>query len=235
MPSTLSDASPLRIHYGRGEIEALARHRRVVLQPDHYGSAELATLIESGTGPLAYLALSEDTGPSAAWMRPQRNPDWEGRYVHLAHPAWVDHVLTQANAALSSGFVGLFLDTLDVTTVFPADRVPLLDLVRALRRVAGERYVLANRGFDLLPDLAACVDGFVFEGFSTTWLGGYRPLPHDELLANVEALHRVRATGRDLYALDYSENTELAAFARARARTHDLPLQVADRHLTRCI
>ena len=68
----------------------------MVLQPDFYTPEELAVLAERGVQPLAYLSLSEDTGPPAPWQRADRNPDWGGAFVHVGHPGWVEHVVGQA-------------------------------------------------------------------------------------------------------------------------------------------
>ena len=91
---------------------------------------------------------------------------------------------------------------------------------------------MANRGFELQPELSQFVDGFLFEAFSTTWEDGYRALRPLELLANVDLLDRLRVTNREVFALDYAVTESLAAFALARAATHGLPLQVSNRELT---
>ena len=109
--------------------------------------------------PLAYLSLSEDQGPPAPWQRADRNPDWGGAFVYVGHPGWVEHVVGQARAALEAGFAGLFLDTLNVELTYPEDVPHLLDLIAALREEAGDAYILANRGFGMLPRLVELVDG----------------------------------------------------------------------------
>lgn len=225
-------SSPL-VYYGHGAITTLRRHERVVLKPGHYAAADLATLGRHGTTALAYLSLSEDPGPSAPWHRPERNAIWGGHYVQVAHPAWQDLTLQRAEAAFAAGFAGLFLDTLELPADFGDDRGSLVALTKRLRTLAGARYLLANRGFDLYQELAPLVDGFLFEAFSTTWEDGYRALSQWDLLRNVDLLNRLRGTGRDLYALDYAVTYDLAAFARARAATHRLPCQVSNRELTR--
>lgn len=233
MPSSWCSDPALLVYYGEGGLDRLARHRRVVLQRLHYSPAQLAELTALGTASLAYLALSEDRGPGAPWHRAESNPLWGGRYVEVAHPDWRRRTLERAERSLERGFHGLFLDTLDTPTLFPDDREPLLALVADLRALVGDRWILANRGLDLCADLAPLVDGFMFEAFSTTWIDGYRALPNEELLANAHRLLDLQATGRPLYALDYATSPELARFARARARTHDMPSQVSNRNLTR--
>ncbi len=177
MPSIYSSSGELTVYYGHGELERLAGMRRVVLQPGYHQPSELAELNAGGTETYAYLALSEDTGPLAPWQRSESNPDWGGHYVDLTHPGWRELVSERTSAALELGFTGLFLDTLDLPTRYPAAGEPLLELVAAARSAVGDGYLLANRGYDLHEQLAPLVNGFLFEAFSTTWHGGYRALP----------------------------------------------------------
>lgn len=233
MPSIYSSSSELVVYYGRDELERLAGQRRVVLQAGYHLESELAELKAAGTETLAYLALSEDTGPPAPWQRAESNPDWGGRYVDLTHPGWLELVNERTSAALDLGFSGLFLDTLDLPAKFSDEEEPLLELVTAVRSAVGSGYLLANRGYALHEQLAPLVNGFLFEAFSTTWQGGYRALTGVDLMGNAARVNALRASGRDLFALDYADTPALAAFARSRAATHGLPLQVADRNLTR--
>ncbi len=248
MPSTCCSHGRLFVYYGQGGVDVLERFERVVLQPTRYSPAELERLRQAGTRPLAYLSLTEDTGPEAPWQRPSRNPAWGGRYVDVGHPGWRAHVARQANAALARGFTGLFLDTLEPPPGHPEDAAALLELVAELRRlvdgagasavgttdasVPGPGYLLANRGLTLHRQLAPLVDAFLFEAYSTTWEDGYRSLGPAQLQENVKWLGALQATGRQLYLLDYANRPQLAAFAASRAATQGLPLQVTNREVS---
>nr|BFE73233.1 hypothetical protein GCM10020092_065340 [Actinoplanes digitatis] len=169
---------PICFYYGDGHLEELATYPRVVLQPDFYSPQELALLADKGVQTLGYLTLSEDQGPPAPWQRKERNPDWGGAFVEVGHPLWVEHVVGQAKDAMAAGFAGLFMDTLNVELTWPEDIPHLLTLVAAIRTEAKPGYLLANRGFGMLPQLAELVDGVVFESFSARWTEeGYAPWP----------------------------------------------------------
>ncbi|MER7008993.1 endo alpha-1,4 polygalactosaminidase [Dactylosporangium sp. NPDC000555] len=229
----MSGLAPIVFYYGAGRLEELCQYRRAVLQPEFYRPEELQRLRADGTEPLAYLSLSEDQGPPAPWQRPQRNPDWGGAFVDVSHPGWTEHVIGQARAAIDAGFSGLFLDTLNVELTFPEDLPHLLRLVAALRQAAGSGYVLANRGFGLLPDLAEHIDGILFESFSARWTDdGYGPWPADILEGHARIAEDLPRYDLDLFALDYADTPGLADFARRRAALFGMPCVVSDRALS---
>jgi hypothetical protein len=149
---------PIALYYGSGRVDDLLGYRRVVLQPGSYAKAEIAELQRGGTQPLAYLSLSQDQGPRAPWHRDQIDPDWGSALVHVGHPGWVEKVMSEAAEALEAGFTGLFLDTLNVEWTHPEDVPHVLTLIAALGELAGASgYLLANRGFAMLPKLAHLV------------------------------------------------------------------------------
>ncbi|MEV7230672.1 hypothetical protein AB0M79_27160 [Polymorphospora sp. NPDC051019] len=226
---------PLAVYYGAtAGWERLARYDRVVLQPGSYPAEELGRLRRYGTQPLGHLSLSEDHGPPAPWHRHDRNPEWGGRYVHVGHPGWMQHVVDQARAMMAGGFGGLFLNSLNVELTFPEDLPHMLTLIAAVREEARPDYLLANRGFALLSRLADLVDGVLFESFSVAWVAsGYAPWPPATLEAHARIAERLLGFDLDLYALDYCDDKGLAEFARRRARRFGLHSFVSDRALTR--
>ncbi|MEV6964135.1 NAD-dependent epimerase/dehydratase family protein [Hamadaea sp. NPDC051192] len=224
---------PIAFYYGNGQLDRLTEYRTVVLQPDFYRARDLLYLGQRGVRTLAYLSLSEDQGPPAPWQRDDRNPDWGGHFVHVDHPGWVDHVLNQADTALAMGFDGLFLDTLNVELTYPEDVPHLISLITAMRAMAGSAYILANRGFGMLPELAELVDGMLFESFSVRWVeDGYAPWPQDVLEHHAQIAEGLAELGLDLFALDYADSDGLAAFAARRAEQFGLEVFVSDRALS---
>jgi hypothetical protein len=231
----VSISSKLVVYYGSGELSALERFELVALQPGHYSSAELKQLRDAGSTPLAYLSLGEDVGSAAPWQRSEKNPDWHGHYVQAGHPGWGEQLRTQAEALLTRGFGGFLLDTLDTVDLFPDDRDAYLRLVASIRSLTPSAYLLANRGFSLLPELAEHIDGLLFEAFSSTWQadGTTQALSPADLFFNTEITTELEPLGLDLYALDYADTPALEAFARDRAASHRLTSLISSRDLTR--
>lgn len=225
---------PICFYYGDGRLADLTGYQRVVLQPGFYQPAELRYLADHDVQALAYLSLSEDQGPPAPWQRQERNPDWGGAFVHVGHPLWVAHVVDQAKAAIGRGFAGLFLDTLNVELTYPEDLPHLLTLIGAIREEAKPAYLLANRGFGMLPRLAELVDGIAFESFTARWTEhSYAPWPPDVLEFHAQIAEQLLRLELDLYSLDYADTPGLTDFAERRARQFGLQSFVSDRALSR--
>lgn len=223
---------PIAFYYGTNEIDRLATFDRVVLQANAYDDQDIARLVVRGARPMCYLALTEDTGPPAEWQRADRNPDWGGAFVHVGHPGWSAHVLDQAQRLRIRGFQGFFLDTLNIELTYPEDLPHLLTLVAAIRELTFPDYLLANRGFGLLPQLADLVDGVLFESFTSRWVeGGYAPWPPDVLEVHSHYAEKLLGMDVDLYALDYADTPRLAEYARDRAARFGMPCFVSTRDL----
>ncbi|WP_217281295.1 endo alpha-1,4 polygalactosaminidase [Kibdelosporangium persicum] len=224
---------PIAFYYGTDQIDRLAAFDRVVLQGDAYSEQDIASLVVRGVRPLCYLSMTEDTGPPAAWQRGDRNPDWGGHFVHVGHPGWSEHVLDQAEEMRRRGYRGFFLDTLNIELTFPEDLPHLLTLVAALRELTYPDYLLANRGFGLLPHLAELVDGVLFESFTSRWVeGGYAPWPPDVLDVHARYAETLLGLDVEVFALDYADTPRLAEFARQRAARFGMPCFVSTRDLT---
>ncbi len=226
---------PLAVFYGHGEVATLQRFQRVVLQAPHYSNEDVCALKTAKTSPLAYLSLGEDVGEDAPWHRSERNPAWYGHYIQAAHPGWSAQVLKTAQMLLARGFEGFLLDTLDTVDLFPEDRDAYLQLVADLRRLAPRGYLLANRGFSLLPELAEYLDGVLFEAFSSTWQtdGTTGALPEGDLKINADRVSKLKTLGLDLYALDYVDTPALEAITRDRAQANGLVPLISNRNLTK--
>jgi polysaccharide biosynthesis protein PelA len=224
-------------YYGSGRLDELTKFPLVILQPDHYQPTEIEALRAKGTLTLSYLSLGEDNTlvEGAPWyMRtaagdPRINPDWQTYYIDTRHPAWRQHVLSTRIPAIlaQSRFDGLFLDTLDSQDLFPEIRGGTISLVHAIRAAYPNAILVANRGFTLLEQIAADLDGVMFESFSTYYRAGHYhnwdtlDRENNERLA--DWINRLRLTyPLTLFALDYAlpHEKERIEYAVRRARVH---------------
>lgn len=219
------------VYYGHQHLRKLSAYQTVVLQPLHYTPAEVQWLRQQGVRVLAYVSVGEDPSPQrSAWSRRTRNPEWGTWYVKIGHASWTAHLHTIADEYLHH-FDGLMLDTLDGATMFPSDRSPLLRTLRGLRQRHPKAYFLANRGFELLPEMGQYVDGVLLESFTTSWTDGYRKLLPNELHYTGEMLRRVRLSKLDVYALDYACTPQQRRAAQTRARAQGVNTFISVREL----
>lgn len=223
---------PFAVYYGVGKLRELARFDTVVVHPNQYTRSDVEKLSAGGTRVLAYLSLGEDNGPEAPWHLEERNHVWNTQHVALTHPGWRRFLRAQVDACMPV-YHGFLLDTLEVVDVRPEARSQMMALLRELRRQAPHMYLLANRGFSLLPDMGKLVDGVLIESFSTTWEDGYRKHSPEALSFTHEMKMQVQRAGLDVYGLDYATTPQLARFARQRAARLGVPTFVSTRELHR--
>lgn len=237
----------LHLYYGRNYLEALTQYQRVVLQPNHYTSQKLLYLQQNQVSPLAYLSLGESyidqpfnkPADNSDWQRNLCNTYWQTRFVYVASKSWREKVLSKAEQYIKQGFQGFLLDNLDVVDLFPEEKQAMMSLIAELRESFPTSYLLANRGFSLLPEMVLLVDGLIFEAFSTRWhinkLGEtfHRKLPARDLKINSQRVDKLHYSGLDLYALDYAYSLSLTTFAKIRATYHNLISVISNRYITK--
>jgi polysaccharide biosynthesis protein PelA len=168
--------------YGQtGDEAALAAYDLIVLDPMFQGS--LAQVGAGGARLCAYLSLSEIRradpffGNLDVACLLEENPAWPGTYrIDVRQAAWKQLVLHEMMPAIiARGFTGLMLDTLDtppwLEQIDPIAnrgmRQASIDLVRAIRRVSPDMFVIVNRGYAILPDLLRMVDAVLAESLLT--------------------------------------------------------------------
>jgi uncharacterized protein (TIGR01370 family) len=219
------------IYYSdRAPAADLADYDLVVLDADRH--PPLAALRERGRVVLAYLSLTEIgrhrrpfTGleRSGALLGP--HPHWtDAHYVDVRRPEWTKTVLDELiPTALSAGFNGLFLDTLDDVELFERDepgrsrgmRQAAIDLVRAIRQRYPPLVLMVNRGYALMSDLAPSVDILLGESVVTSFdqaTKAYRRVSPSDIQWQQDALRRAKTTNPALrlFTLDYWDPADTA-------------------------
>lgn len=223
---------PFGVYYGTGQLRALGGYDLVVVHPGQYPAEDVRWLAAQGTRVLAYLTLGEDDGPAAPWHLGTLNTTWNTRHVRLDDPRW-HRQLQDRVKTFGPTYHGFFLDTLEVVDVRPEARADMVRLLQKLRRWAPGSYLLANRGFSLLPELSRLANGALLESFSSTWTDGYRRLTPQELEYTAAMKARVEQARLDVYGLDYAVTPALSRFARQRAARMGVPHFVTTRELDR--
>lgn len=221
----------------RGDLDTLATHDVVVLDPAPYGPDDLDVLRDAGALTLGYVNVGEVEAwrPFAdrvdpAWVLGE-NPNWPGhRFVDAREPGWREIVVeTAARDVARRGFDGLFLDMADVAVVYPETADGVVALVRELRAAYPDLALVINRGFPLLDRLGDALDGLLVEG---VWMGpdfatdGVRATPAEERDALLGHLLSFQRAGGAAFVIDYAQTDAQRASIRASARRAGLPVHV---------
>lgn len=184
---------------------------------------------------LAYLSLGE-VAPSRPWFRqlPEAafsgsNADWRSHIVDQSWPGWADFVVEQLAAPLwQAGYRGFFLDTLDSYQLAtpPAEwarqQAGLLAVIGALKKRFPQATIIANRGFELLPQMAPLIDAVAAESLYQGWRADrqqYRVVPEADRAWLSGKLHEVQQRwGKLAIAIDYVAPGQRALARQTAAR-----------------
>jgi len=172
------------VYYGRGKAEDLARFNLAVVEPSAQTPASLKTLHEAKTLVLAYISVVEVYPDSCEFMalkkedflqagggKPLVNTVYGNWMADLRSERWRGLLRRKAGSLLSSGYDGLFLDTIgnaEHPALLPADRDGLImaavSLVKELREEHADRVLVQNNGLErLCLYTARLVDGICWE------------------------------------------------------------------------
>jgi hypothetical protein len=213
---------------------AVLAHNLCILDPAAEFSLEPGHAL--GHTYLAYVSTVEVAPDSPAAKSAQargipilgKNPGWNSGVLDITHAAWEDWLIEDVvQPAISKGYDGVFLDTLDSVmritserpTAGPACREAL---VRAIKRIdqqfPGKRIVL-NRGFLFLETLGDAVDGVLVESLFQTWSPEKKTYSATRVEGSEWLLHHIaiiQAKKLPVYVVDYVPVAD-EALARATA------------------
>jgi len=236
-------------YYGSNHLVDLAEFNLVILQPSHYSAKDIRVLRSQNTYPIAYLAVGEEPAAQStvSWSLIDpvtglvvRNPVWQTILVDCRSPAWQTYILQQRiPEIIARGFLGIFLDTLDIAEQYPVTRWGVIRLIQQIRSFYPNLFLIGNRGFSILDETIGLLNAFLFESFTTYSINdladGYAIWDNQALAWTASQVTKLHAMGVKipLLALDYAASTddELRRFAIQRARRYGLLPYVTTRLL----
>lgn len=172
------------------------------------------------------------------------NPDWPASYfVDVRDPRWRAMVVRRlAPAIAAQGFQGFFLDTVDDAADlerrdpvrFHGMKEAAVMLVREIRQAYPEARLMVNRGYEILPQIAATVDIVLGESVYGTYdfaAKTYRRVPEAEYRGQTRLLGSLRAINPALRVctLDYWDPVDVEGIRKAyrEERSHGFEPYVA--------
>lgn len=234
-PAAAAPLGPVQdwaLYYGHGAPEAsLQAPDLLVLEPDHPWGA--MAWRRPGQRVVAYLSLGEvhdgrayakEVARLGAVVEP--NKDWPGaKRVDPRHEGWQRLVLQElAPAILAKGFDGLFLDTLDVGGYLererqkPGARLAMAKLIQGLHARFPEALLIANGGFDLLPEAGPALSAIAVESVATAFQFSpqRRYAMREAAQADARASelgHQAKGAGLPLLVIEYVDPKDLVGRA----------------------
>ncbi len=164
-------------------LEMLAKYQRVILEPDNTTVEELTFLKKKGVSVYAYLSIGE-VGSARTWSSQLDktwtlgvNKGWNSAVMDLNSKGWRDYLIEQRMESLwQKGFRGFFLDTMDsyqlIAKTPSALKLQKQGMVKLIRKISSEFsgvYLIFNRGFEVLDEVANLADGLVVESLFAGW------------------------------------------------------------------
>lgn len=164
-------------------VSELSIYDNIVVLPEHINTHQERRLFKIKARPIAYLSLGEvasnaqyaDKIPRSLFQ--QYNEQWQSHVIDISQPAWHQYLLnSHIPELIKQGYQGLFLDTLDSYTLLSQDpeslkvyRQSLESLIGSIRKQYPNIYIIANRGFELMPVIAKHINEVVAESLFSAY------------------------------------------------------------------
>lgn len=228
-------------YYGPADTAGLSVFDMAIIEPRQFTKKEISDLSRT-TIVIGYVSIGE-LGPERAkelegkgrWYldkenngKPDRNPNWGSYYADPASDTWRTYVLAEiASVITDMGCQGIFMDTLDTIGKYPEATLPMARLIKEIRKSFPGIYLVANRGFELVPHLSDTIDAVMFESFTLRSAGENVHEVYDrndlswtnEIYA--EKLAPFMKNGGLVLSLDYAESSETEIIDIAWSRSLD--------------
>ena len=228
----------IALHYGNDPpLAALRAFDIVVVDPDHLVPAGRSIDAADAGSLYAYVSIGE-AGPGRAWgehlpaaMVAGRNEVWNSRIIDQAHPDWPAFFVDRVVAPLwARGFRGFFLDTMDSWHAIATDdsararqQAGLVATLRLLKARFPDAQLIANRGFEVLPQIHGLLRAVAAESLYGRWNAHtqtFEPVPEADRRWLLDRFDEVRALGLPTIAIDYAPPGD-------RERTRELARRIA--------
>ncbi|MCH8019405.1 endo alpha-1,4 polygalactosaminidase [candidate division KSB1 bacterium] len=164
-------------------VDEIKKFDLAVLDSDSH--PDLAKLKDSDTLLIGYISIGEvgdyrwywNDIKDKPWLL-DKNPNWDSYMIDVRNHEWQELLNQQIiPKILAKGFDGIFLDTIDnaeyLQRYHPKKKYPMMEtamvrLIKSIRKSFPSAYLVANRGFAILDEIAGSIDAVVAESIFTT-------------------------------------------------------------------
>ena len=171
------------VYSSDAQVDEIRKFDLAVLDSDSH--PDLAELKESDTLLIGYVSIGEVGDYRWYWNdikgKPwilDKNPNWDSYMIDVRSDEWhtllIERIIPKI---LAKGFDGIFLDTIDnaeyLQRYHPKKKYPMMEaamvrLIKSIRKNFLSVYLIANRGFAILDEIAGSIDAVVAESIFTT-------------------------------------------------------------------
>ncbi|MEM7255917.1 MAG: endo alpha-1,4 polygalactosaminidase [Pseudomonadota bacterium] len=221
----------IAFYYGANPpASVLSQFQRIVVEPDNVTPEQHRALRQHGGQTYGYISIGE-IGPTREWY--DKLPDsatfgvnasWNSKVMDLSSTDWQRFVLQRVSELVNRGYNGLFMDTLDSYQLYAETQAQrqqqeqgLSNLLYRIKRQYPNLNLIANRGFEVMDQIAPYLEGVAAESLFTGWnnnTGKYVEVPENDrqwLLTKLQQIQQQHDL--DIIAIDYLPPAE-----RSRAR-----------------
>ena len=220
-------------------LDLLGQFQRVIVEADNVKPAELQALHQQGAKVLAYLSIGE-IAPSRRWykqIKPSwvlgKNRVWDSEIMDITNPNWQQFIVEELVTPLvKQGYDGFFLDTLDSFQILAKtdesrnkQAQALVTLLQSVRTKYPNIQLVANRGFELMPQIAPLLDAVLAESLYAAWDNAhqtFKPSTATDTDWLLQKLHSIQQNfGLEIIVLDYLSPTQHAEALRLAQRIRE--------------
>ena len=203
-------------------VDEIRKFDLAVLDSDSH--PDLTELKKSDTLLIGYVSIGEVGDYRWYWNdikgKPwilDKNPNWDSYMIDVRSDEWHEFLIERIiPKILTKGFDGIFLDTIDnaeyLQRYHPKKKYPMMEaamvrLIKSIRKSLPSAYLVANRGFAILDEIAGSIDAVVAESIFTTTdfeqsvTRRNRPHEYEPITKQLRSMQR--KDGLKIFTLDY--------------------------------
>lgn len=147
------------------------------------------------------------------------NSNWPGSYaIDWSQNKYEEFLLNKLIPEYQNKYAGIFLDTIDSAFYFNSDnhsneiRKNLISCIKKIKTQAPELKIILNRGFELFPEIAPYIDGFMIENYLQTYDFSTKEYLHSHTLESLRLTNLLDSIKKEgsftIYVLDYAKETD---------------------------
>ena len=161
------------VYYGIDKVDQLKKFDLVIVSP-LLNNKTIKELRKENVLVVGYVSIST-IGNWEPWkefveedMIIEKTELWKEVIVNTNDKRWQNIIINRVVPyLLSKGFDGVFFDNLDIVDIYPEFKKGIVRIIQEVREKYKNLFIVVNRGFSIVDDIAPYIDAILFECFAT--------------------------------------------------------------------